>query len=164
MKQQETIINDTGADELWDTIVAQYREVCVLKEKGEKFKAQKIMKTHMLELMDQWCLKNGKSAKTNREALSSMFINEHKRVENASILYDLMSSNMEKHLLPIIYNNVTQQVDEMIHTYVTTPVSNAGERGLKEPPSHASKAKRRIPFDNIADAIDSIIMQEQEEK
>jgi hypothetical protein len=160
------------ADDLWCSIVEHFREVCLLKQKGDKVKAQEILQTRLVNLMRLWCQRNGRDSNANFATLSAMFVSERKRIEDASLACDLLSDHLTKNLLPAMCNSVTRHVGEMLRTQAVRPIEGAtvvahGE-GLRSG-KKASKAwersfNPRIPFDDIAAVIDWIIREHQFEE
>ena len=159
------------ADDLWCSIVEHFREVCLLKQKGDKAKAQEILQTHLVDLMRLWCLRNGRDRNTNFATLASMFVNERKRIEDASLACDLLSAHLTKNLLPLMCNNVTRQIGEVLRTQTVRPIERMPVAQSEEPRTRNTVSeirkpsiKPRIPFDDISAAIDSIIQEHQLEE
>lgn len=160
------------ADDLWCSIVEHFREVCLLKQKGDKVKAQEILQTRLVELMKQWCLRSGKNRNANFATLASMFVSERKRIEDASLACDLLSAHLTKNLLPVMCNSLTQQVGEVLRTQTVRPIERMTIVAQGEEPrtrkttaeTWKHSIKPRIPFDDIAAAIDSIIQEHQLEE
>jgi hypothetical protein len=172
MNEECFSVDYVKADDLWCSIVEHFREVCLLKQKGDKVKAQEILQTRLVDLMSLWCMRNGKDPSANFATLSSMFVSERKRIEDTSLACDLLSVHLTKNLLPMMCNSVTRQVGEVLRTQAVWPIKGMTEVAHGEAPRAGKTAsetwkhsiKPRIPFDNIAAAIDSIIGEHQLEE
>jgi hypothetical protein len=172
MNEEYLSVDYVKADDLWCSIVEHFREVCLLKQKGDKVKAREILQTRLVDLMRLWCLRNGRDRSANFATLASMFVNERKRIEDASLACDLLSAHLTKNLLPVMCNSVTRQVGEVLRAQAMRPIEGMtvaahGEeprtgKTTSEPWKHSTKP--RIPFDDIASAIDSIIREHQLEE
>ena len=174
MNEECFSVDYTKADDLWCSIVEHFREVCLLKQKGDKVKAREILQTRLVDLMRLWCMRNGRDRNANFATLASMFVSERRRIEDASLACELLSAHLTKNLLPVMCNNVTRQVGEVLRTQTATarPIERLTVMTQSEEPRTRKTAsetwshsiKPRIPFDDIAAAIDSIIQEHQLEE
>ena len=173
MNEEYFSVDYVKADDLWRSIVEHFREVCLLKQKGDKVKAREILQTRLVDLMRLWCLRNGKDRSTNFATLASMFVNERRRIEDASLACDLLSAHLTKNLLPVMCNNVSRQVGEILHAQTARSIEGMTTVGTHSEEPRTGKTtseiwkhsiKPRIPFDDIAAAIDSIIREHQLEE
>ena len=142
-------------DTLWDKIVKCYREACLLRHKGLIDESMGVLTTLLPQAIAEWSQVNPEEADTKRSKLTRMFEDEDERIENALVITQVMSSNLQDMIIPQLCMQVAKELTENVSIHEQVTVSRT---------TPAQFVDRRIPIDDVAGMIDNLLDCEHRKK
>jgi hypothetical protein len=147
-------------DELWDEVVGTFRRACVLRHQGQVTEARTLLENSMPRSIARWSQVCAEKMTAKRELLNRMFADEQKRVEDASVLCDLLSNGLAESLIPSLRSALSCDM--------TTALSEDGPGALHRRSAGALSGRsagrgrpRRVPVDDVAGMIDALLVAER---
>ncbi len=158
------------ADALWQKVVQDYRQFCVLQRQARREESSRLLQTELPASILEWSEREAADGFAKARRLDEMFQQEQRRVADAWLAQEFMEQRLRTQLLP----SLSARIDEEVRKAVTqnaaqlAPVQSPAPRAV--PPRSApvtaratenSRRPARVAAGDIASIIDLILEGEQ---
>jgi hypothetical protein len=99
-----------AADERWDTLVGQFRQLCLLRRQKKWIESDIILTSDLPRAIAAWSETAEADPATKKSRLDAMFQTEQRRIEDACFTMDLLADRLKEEIIPSICAQVTEQV------------------------------------------------------
>ncbi|HEY6227014.1 MAG TPA: hypothetical protein VI282_07830 [Verrucomicrobiae bacterium] len=99
-----------AADERWDTLVGQFRQLCLLRRQKKWIESDIILTSDLPRAIAAWSETAEADPATKKSRLDAMFQTEQRRIEDACFTMDLLTDRLKDEIIPSICAQVTEQV------------------------------------------------------
>lgn len=158
-------------DDILEGLILQFRRGLVLRRIGRLEEAQELLEIAVPAEVERWSgSATGLRADEKTTKLREIFLRELGRVEDAFLIYELLSERLEQEIVPALSSQVAAQVNAVLAQYFTSIQEGPLDaRETVEPeasgdvimPVAAEKPPRRVPqqisFDDIPGMIDMLL-------
>ncbi|MHA3771174.1 hypothetical protein ACXR0O_06500 [Verrucomicrobiota bacterium sgz303538] len=161
-------------DEILEGVIVHFRRGLVLKRMGRQEEAQEILENVVPAEIQRWSEANtGQGAEEKKAKLRDIFLHEVGRIEDAFLVYDLLSERIEQDIIPALCNQVNAQLYEFFSQYFAPPQQEHAPEQMvsREEPAEAverrkslPRAARHVSFDDISGMIDMLLDQDYEQR
>ncbi|RYD61908.1 MAG: hypothetical protein EOP84_35170 [Verrucomicrobiaceae bacterium] len=152
-------------DDLLEGLILQFRRGLVLRRFGRLEEAQELLEVAVPAEVERWSeTATGLRPEAKKTKLREIFLRELGRVEDAFLVYELLSERIERDIIPALCSQVSVQVNAVLAQYFA-PVQEV-QVAVEEvaPPVPSEKPPRRVPqqisFDDIPGMIDMLLDRE----
>jgi hypothetical protein len=165
-------------DDILEGLILQFRRGLVLRRIGRLEEAQEILELAVPIEVERWSeTVMGLRADEKKTTLREIFLRELGRVEDAFLVYELLTERIEQEIIPALCNQVAAQVNAVLSQYFAPVQDGGAEAEQAEMPEDTDevispvateKPPRRVPqqisFDDIPGMIDMLLDREYERR
>lgn len=144
-------------DSSWEKVVSDFRRLCILRRQRRREESETLLRTELPRSIAEWSRQQPGDADSKKARLDSMFHTEQRRIEDAWLMQDVLSSRLAEDFLPAICSRVSEEVRKAM---AVAELLNAESRQPKdtdiavEPP-----AETRVAFDDIPSILDLLLVE-----
>ena len=162
-----------AADERWDTLVGQFRQLCLLRRQKKWIESDIILTSDLPRAIAAWSESADADPATKKSRLDAMFQTEQRRIEDACFTMDLLADRLKEEIIPSICAQVTERVRttilEEVRASINEQVSAATAeiRSTKQPlPAHSESTELAPPvtkqelLSNFAEQVRTTVAQQ----
>ena len=142
-------------DSLWSRVVSSFRNACFLRHHNDLDESMRILNNSLPHAITSWSELDKELAKQKRLRLTKMFEEEEKRMEDAFVISDVLSSTLVDTLIPQLSEKIVNELSNRLdgnekETTKIIPITT----GIRE----------RVPMGDVAAMIDSLLDNELKDK
>jgi hypothetical protein len=100
----------TTTEQLWDKVVGDFRQLCLLRRQKKWIEADMILNSDLPRSIAIWSEVFEGAPASKKAQLDAMFQAEQRRIDDAFLAMDLVASRLKDEIVPSICAQVTEQV------------------------------------------------------
>ena len=155
------------AETLWQKVVSDYRQACVLYRQARREESQRVLERSLPERILEWSECDPADGATRTRRLETMFQLERQRVEDAWLAQEFVQQRWQAELLPTLSAHISEEVRKAVRTLPAprpgpapaVPASPTGSRIAASPAPRPPRPARAAASD-IPAIIDLLLEQE----
>ncbi len=134
------------ADERWDVLVGQFRQLCLLRRQRKFIESDIILTSELPRAIAEWSEVSEAEPAAKKSRLDAMFQAEQRRIDDACFTMDLVTNRFKEEILPSICAEVTEQVRATVIEQVRTTILQEVRTSITEDVRNFVAAEfRKIP-------------------
>ena len=144
-------------DSYWEKVVSDFRRLCILRRQRRREESEALLRTDLPRSIAEWSRQQPGDAYAKKARLDSMFQTEQRRIEDAWMMQDVLTSRLTEDLLPAICSRVSEEVRkamavaELLGT--DTHAAKEADVVMEETP------ETRVAFDDIPSILDLLLVE-----
>lgn len=87
---------------LWDKVVQDYRQLCILRRQGLAEESSRILRGELPASIAEWSERDPADGATKKRRLNEMFQQEQRRLDDVWFLQDIIEKRLRAELIPAI--------------------------------------------------------------
>ena len=152
-------MNANSDTELWQKVLQDFREICILRREGHIDQANQLLQNQLPQSILAWQKVTSLDAQAQRSCLDEMFQQEMRRFDDVWDIYRFLAQRLEQELSQTLQNRlqeeIKKQVSHQLHPALPIQVSHlAGSGRLLRHPH--SPYRRVTPQGKGVDTISSL--------
>jgi hypothetical protein len=156
--ESRNILAATTGNQLWNGIVTDFRQACLLRREGRIRESDKILNEDLPPQIAEWSRGTRQDPATKRAALDNLFREEQKRIDDAWVVHHMLLRKFESEIVPSLCAKVADEVKEIVSDHLASfqQVAERVERSEMVRALTSGSKPARIRFDDIAQMIDQV--------
>jgi hypothetical protein len=161
--EPRTILATTTGNQLWNGIVTDFRQACLLRREGRVRESDKILNEDLPPQIAEWSQAARQDPATKRAALENLFREEQKRIDDAWVVHRMLFRKFETEIVPSLCAKVAAEVKEVVREHLASfqLVAERVERSERVRALTATPKPPRVRFDDITQMIDQVQAEQQ---
>jgi hypothetical protein len=136
-------MNTNKTEQIWEDIVHNFRQVCVLRREGRVVESNRILEKELPRKISLWSQVTPDPESAKRAALQGMFREQEKKVEEAWAIQSLLAQKITEELIPPLCFHITEEVKEAILQQMSA-FSGRLNASLQNPRTATSVPRERL--------------------
>jgi hypothetical protein len=163
MTARNETLNLDGSQALWNQIVADYRQICILRRQGEEAEAARLVNEKLPQSIALWARQDENNPAQKKAVLKNLFATEHKLLDSMLASQRELAAKLADWLVPAVCQHVSREVREvMTGQFDVLCHKLARAKGaFSRPPEPPGPARERVRFDDIPAVIDAVLAEQQ---
>lgn len=164
-----TACNDTlnvdGSLARWNDIVADYRQICILRRTGRDEEATRLVNEKLQPSIALWAREDTRNPAQKRATLENLFATEHKFLDSMLASQHELASRLADRLVPAVCQQMKVELHEMVSgqfetlRHLLAQAGGAFERRTEK--STRERGRERIRFDDIPSVINAVLAEQR---
>lgn len=150
-------VNTKLQDAYWERVVSDFRKLCVLRRQQRREESEALLRFELPRSIAEWSRQQPGDPQAKRAQLDAMFQSEQRRVEDAMLMQDLLSSRLVEDFLPVICSRVGEEVRKAMAVADIFARDQEADRQV----AVAEAEPEKVPFDDIPSILDLLLNEDQ---
>jgi hypothetical protein len=159
-KQLSHHVNTNLQDTYWERVVSDFRKLCVLRRQRRQKESEALLRSELPRSIAEWSRQQPGEPLAKRAQLDAMFQTEQRRVEDAMMMQDLLSSKLVEDFVPVICSRISEEVRRAMAVAELFSHDQREERRNETLEAQAEAENAKVSFDDIPSILD-LLMTEQ---
>jgi hypothetical protein len=144
------------AEEHWDALVGQFRQLCLLRRQKKFIESDIILTSELPRAIAEWSQVSDGEPVAKKSRLDAMFQNEQRRIDDACFAMELLTDRLKTEILPAVTSELTEQIRatvmENIRAAISEDIRNIVATELrKSVPTHTEA----VPESDSSESVES---------
>ncbi|HTH49656.1 MAG TPA: hypothetical protein VMB21_19235 [Candidatus Limnocylindria bacterium] len=144
-------------DSYWEKVVSDFRRLCILRRQRRREESETLLRTDLPRSIAEWSRQQPGDAAAKKAQLDSMFHTEQRRIEDAWLMQDVLSTRLTEDFLPAICSRVSEEVRKAMAVGELLAGEPRSARETDVAPANAPEP--RVAFDDIPSILDLLLVE-----
>jgi hypothetical protein len=152
-----------GRQARWNQIVADYRQICILRRQGQTAEAARLVKEKLPKSIALWARQDGRNAAQKKAVLEHLFATEHRFLDSLFASQRELAVKLAELLIPAVSQQVGREVRKVItgHFEALCYQLARAKEAFSQPSEPPGSVRERIRFVDIPAVIDAVLAEQQ---
>ncbi len=147
-------------DSYWEKVVSDFRRLCILRRQRRREESEAMLRNELPRSIAEWSRQQPGDASTKKAQLDSMFQAEQRRIEDAWLMQDVLSTRLTEDFLPALCSRVSEEVRKAMAVADLLGAETRAENRAGKTPAPEPEPEPRISFDDIPSILDLLMVEE----
>ena len=144
-------------DSHWEKVVSDFRRLCILRRQRRREESEILLRTDLPRSIAEWSRQQPGDAHDKKARLDSMFQTEQRRIEDAWMMQDVLTSRLTEDFLPAICSRVSEEVRKAMAVAELLATDSRSPKEMEVVPEETTDP--RVAFDDIPSILDLLLVE-----
>jgi hypothetical protein len=147
-------------DSYWEKVVSDFRRLCILRRQRRREESEALLRQDLPRSIAEWSRQQPGDATAKKAQLDSMFQAEQRRIEDAWLMQDVLSTRLTEDFLPALCSRVSEEVRKAMAVADLMGAETRAELRASQAPAPEPAPEPRVSFDDIPSILDLLLVEE----